>query len=610
MNQQSRALREVIALALDLLSKRERSYLFLALTLQIVLGLADLLGVLVIGIVSSEIAANYLGLSNSETGVLASVQRTLNLQHVHLLQMASIAVAIFIFKAIFSLAFSWKLYIFLSKRANSISRSLMEDFLNTPFVWIRKMDNQRLPFAFMEGINALVIGVLGNLILFISDFAMMLILFMGLIKMNLAVTLVVTSLFGALGYVLTKFLTPRIRSIGQLSAELSNQGRNTILDIKEMFQEFPSRNKSQYFEKRTQDIREKSSATYAREQWLGGLPKNVLETATIIGIFLILLVANIMGSTQSNVGMVVVFLAATTRIVPAILRMQANWLSINRNVGYVNEAMPIFVQIRSTTTAKFEDERLSTDVAIGISDKGNLVFQDVCFCYPDSDQNVIDRLTFSVRAGERIAIVGDSGAGKTTLANLILGLLTPTSGRIISELNSKTLAVSKRSETGYLPQTPYIFSGSILLNVCLTDIDTEVDFEKFEESIRAAQIADFVHAQPNQFRAILGVNGLVLSGGEKQRLALARVLYLRPMIIVLDEPTSSLDAETDEFVSRTLMDDQIGSTIFVIAHKYSTIRSVDKIIYLQDGNLISFGDWEHVVAEVPRFALQARIQGI
>lgn len=610
MNQQSRTLREVIAFALDLLRQKERSYLFLALTLQIVLGLADLLGVLVIGIVSSEIAANYLGLSNSETGVLASVQRTLNLQHVHLLQMASIAVAIFIFKAIFSLAFSWKLYIFLSKRANSISRALMEDFLNTPFVWIRKMDNQRLPFAFMEGINALVIGVLGNLILFISDFAMMLILFIGLIKMNLPVTLVVTTLFGGLGYVLTKFLTPRIRLMGQLSAELSNQGRNTILDIKEMFQEFPSRDKSRYFEQRSHHIRERSSATYAREQWLGGLPKNVLETATIIGIFLILLVANFMGSTQSNVGMVVVFLAATTRIVPAILRMQANWLSINRNVGYVNEAMPILVQIRSTTKAKFTKKDASEDVAGGFPDRGNFTFQDVSFCYPDSDQNVIDGLTFSVRAGERIAIVGDSGAGKTTLANLILGLLTPTSGKIISGLNSKIFTESNRNETGYLPQSPYIFSGSILLNVCLTDIDTEVDFDRFEEAILAAQIAEFVHSQPNQFRAILGVNGLVLSGGEKQRLALARVLYLRPVIIVLDEPTSSLDAQTDEFVSRTLMDDKLGSTVFVIAHKYSTIRSVDKIIYLQDGHLVSFGDWEHVVAEVPRFALQARIQGI
>lgn len=610
MNEQSHSLRRVIAFALDLLHRKERNYLFLALLLQIVLGFADLLGVLVIGIVSSEIAAKYLGLAESQSGMLGTVQRMLHLQNLHLLQMASIAVAIFVFKAIFSLAFSWKLYIFLSKRANSISNSLLENLLDTPFVWVRKMDNQRLPFAFMEGINALVIGVVGNLILFISDFAMMFILFIGLVKMNLVVTLVVTGLFGGLGYALSSFLAPRIKLMGRLSGELSNQGRNAILDIKEMFQEFPSRDKSFYFKAKVQHIRGKSSAAYAREQWLGGLPKNVLETATIIGIFLILLVASFTGSTQSSVGMVMVFLGATTRIVPAILRMQANWLSINRNVGYVNEAMPIFMRIRSTSGAVIKTVSEPKVGGNDISETNTLTFQEVSFCYPDSDENVINGVTFSVRAGQRIAIVGDSGAGKTTLANLILGLLTPTNGKIVSNINNKKSKDSNHSETGYLPQIPYIFSGSILLNVCLTDDRAEVDFERFDSAIKEAQIADFVQSQPNQFETILGVDGLALSGGEKQRLALARVLYLRPNIIVLDEPTSSLDAETDEFVSRTLMDEHAGNTIFVIAHKYSTIRSVDKILYLQDGKLISFGDWDHVVAEVPRFALQARIQGI
>lgn len=610
MNEQSQSLRQIVAFALGLLQARERGYLYLALLLQITLGFADLLGVLVLGIVSSEIVSKYLGLANSDSGMLASVQRIFHFENLHLLQMASIAVAIFVCKALFSLAFSWKLYIFLSKRANSISRSLLDNFLDTPFVWVRKMDNQRLPFAFMEGINALVIGVLGNLILLISDFAILVILFIGLVKMNLSVTLVVSALFGGLGYFLTKFLTPRIKLVGRLSAEFSNQGRSAILDIKEMFQEFPNREKSRYFESKAQHIREKSSAAYAREQWLGGLPKNVLETATIIGIFLILLVASFTGSTQSNVGMVTVFLGATARIVPAILRMQANWLSINRNVGYVNEAMPIFMRIQSTPPVELSSESELREIENKLSQTGEIDFQNVSFRYPDSDQDVISGLTFNVRSGEKIAIVGDSGAGKTTVANLVLGLLTPTDGKIVSGTIQKELGNSNYSGTGYLPQVPYIFSGTILLNVCLTEVESEIDYERFNRAIHDAQIANFVLSQPNQWRAILGVGGLTLSGGESQRLALARVLYLRPAIIVLDEPTSSLDAETDEFVSNTLMDDHLKATVFVIAHKYSTIRSVDKILYLQDGKPVAYGDWDYVVEQVPRFALQARIQGM
>ncbi len=602
------SLRQIVAFALGLLQRRERVYLYLALFLQIILGFADIIGVLVLGIVSSEIVENYIGSGNSNSGILTSAERLLHFENLNLLQMASIAVAIFVSKALFALAFTWKLYIFLSKRADSISRSFLNNFLNTPFVSVRKMDNQRLPFAFMEGVNALVIGVISNLILLITDFAVLLILFVGLIRVNLSVTLMVAVIFGLLGYFLTKFLTPSMKLFGRLSAELSNQGRGAILDIKEMFQEFPNREKSWYFKNKAQQIREKSSAAYAREQWLGGLPKNVLETAAIMGIFFILIAASFTGSTQSNVGIVTVFLGATARIVPAILRMQANWLSIVRNVGYVNEAMPIFTLISTPVKEKDSPSELRENRTKFVQ-TGDIDFLNVSYRYPDSDHDVISGLTFNVRSGEKIAIVGDSGAGKTTVANLILGLLTPTGGRIVSGANQENLENSSYATTGYLPQVPYIFSGTILLNVCLTEVESEIDYERFNRAIHDAQIADFVLSQPSQWLSILGAGGLTLSGGESQRLALARVLYLQPSILVLDEPTSSLDAETDEFVSRTLMDDQMNSTVLVIAHKYSTVRSADKILYLQNGRSVAFGDWDSVVAQVPRFALQARIQG-
>ena len=608
MSEQPMSVRQIVAFALSLLQRRERVYLYLALFLQIILGFADILGVLVLGIVSSEIVEKYIGSGNSNSEILTSAERLLHFENLNLLQMASIAVAIFVSKALFALAFTWKLYIFLSKRANSISRSFLNNFLDTPFVSVRKMDNQKLSFAFMEGVNALIIGVIANLILLITDFAVLLILFVGLIRVNLSVTLMVVAVFGSLGYFLTKFLTPSMKLFGRLSAELSNQGRSAILDIKEMFQEFPNREKSWYFKDKAQQIREKSSAAYAREQWLGGLPKNVLETAAIMGIFFILLAASFTGSTQSNVGIVTVFLGATARIVPAILRMQANWLSIVRNVGYVNEAMPIFTLISTPVKEKDSASELRENRNKFVQ-TGDIDFLNVSFRYPDSDQDVISGLTFSARSGEKIAIVGDSGAGKTTVANLILGLLTPTGGRVVSGANQENLENSNYATTGYLPQVPYIFSGTILLNVCLTEVESEIDYERFNRAIHDAQIADFVLSQPSQWLSTLGAGGLTLSGGESQRLALARVLYLQPSILVLDEPTSSLDAETDELVSRTLMDDQMNSTVLVIAHKYSTVRSADKILYLQNGRSVAFGDWDSVVAQVPRFALQARIQG-
>ena len=191
-----------------------------------------------------------------------------------------------------------------------------------------------------------------------------------------------------------------------------------------------------------------------------------------------------------------------------------------------------------------------------------------------------------------------------------MGLLDPSLGEVVFETKSGMLGKTHFSETGYLPQTPYIFSGNFLENVCLTDKEAEIDFDRFERSIHEAQIENFIHNLPEGARTVMGSNGITLSGGERQRVALARVLYLRPSIIVLDEPTSSLDSETDEFVSKTLTGEQIDSTVFVIAHKYSTIRNVDKILYLENGKMVSFGDWGHTIKNIPRFALQAKLQGM
>ncbi len=610
MAKQSQSIREVTDFALDLMQRREKRYIILALISQIALGFADLLGVFVLGILSSSILSKYLGFSSSQSGTLASIQRIFHLQNLHLLQLAMLAVSIFVLKSIFSLYFSWKLYIFLARRANSISDSLLENFLETPFVWVRKMDDQRLPFAFMEGINALAIGVLANLILLFSDVAMMVILFAGLLKMNFLATLISAALFGSLTYLLIRFLAPMIKRIGGKAAELSINGRNSILDIKEMFQEFPSREKAHYFELKAQKIRRLSSANYAREQWLTGLPKAILETAAILGIFLILLLAGLTGTRQSNVAMVTVFLGATARMLPAILRVQANWLTINRNVGYVHEAMPVLQRIRSSAGLDLRFKSDSSNKGSGLPKTGGLTFENVSFSYPDAGGPTVSEVSFSVEPGEKIAIVGDSGAGKTTLANLILGLFTPSSGNVVFETSLETSKDSNMHGTGYLPQTPYIFFGNVLENVCLTDDDHEIDFDRFDFAIREAQIENFVRNLSDGPRTVLGAEGVSLSGGEKQRIALARVLYLRPSIIVLDEPTSSLDSETDEFVSKTLTSKELTSTVFVIAHKYSTVRNVNRILYLENGKIVAFGDWEHMMSHVPRFAHQAKLQGM
>ena len=610
MREQIKSIQRVARLALDSSGKSDKYKLLASLLSQILLGLADLFGVLVLGVLSARILNEYLGTSRSKVGALAEIEKTFHLENLKAIEMAALVVVIFLFKSIASLILSWKLYALLTRCANSASNSFLDDFLETPFVLVRKMDNQKLPFAFMEGINAFSIGVLGNLVLLCADFAMIIVLLIGLAQLDLIATVFVAALFGVLTYLLMLLLTPKIRRIGSLGTSLSIQGRNSILDIKELFQEFPDRNKSRYFELKARKIRMASSKNYSREQWFSGLPKNLMETAGILGIFLVLLFASILGPTESNVGLVTAFLAATSRIIPALLRIQANWLSINRNVGYVDEALPVLMKIAGNANTESRFRTMRTENPDFASRTGGLSLTEVTFRYPDSDRDTLQKISFSVSPGEKIAIIGDSGSGKTTLSNLILGLLDPTSGFMDFAKESGSALKHSLSSTGYLPQRPYIFSGSILENICLTNDLSLVNDESFTEAIAQSKILQFIDNLPDGVQTVVGYDGISLSGGESQRIALARVLYLNPPIIVLDEPTSSLDSETDDFVSKMLTNRKLKNTVFIVAHKYSTVRDVDKIIYLEAGKIISYGTWDETMQAVPRFAWQAKLQGV
>ena len=226
---------------------------------------------------------------------------------------------------------------------------------------------------------------------------------------------------------------------------------------------------------------------------------------------------------------------------------------------------------------------------------GNVAFKNVHFNYPQrEDIEVLKGISFDIKAGETVALVGSSGAGKSTISSLLLSFYQPTKGSIVFDSNIESANInSVRDAIGYVPQEVILFGGTIKENIAYGNLNATDD--EIVEAAKKANAFDFIESFPDQWETLVGARGIQLSGGQRQRIAIARALLKDPKILILDEATSALDSNSEKVVQDALEKLMKGRTSFVIAHRLSTIRNADKILVLDNGNLIESGTHQELL---------------
>ena len=237
---------------------------------------------------------------------------------------------------------------------------------------------------------------------------------------------------------------------------------------------------------------------------------------------------------------------------------------------------------------KMQEKPVTEDA--GISFQRELVLQDICWSYEEGQKDTIHDLNLTIRKGDAIAFIGESGAGKSTIADIILGLYKPQKGHIYMDgTDIQEIPQQWRQIIGYVPQSIYLLDDTIRNNIAFGIEPEGIDDGKIWKVLELAQLKGFVEKLPEGLDTMLGEMGIRFSGGQRQRIAIARALYYDPEILVLDEATSALDNKTEEAVMEAVDMLQGWKTLIIIAHRLSTIRKCDHVYEIKDGRLIEKG---------------------
>jgi ATP-binding cassette subfamily C protein len=610
INKKNNSQLTVIKNSFSVLSKSDKKRLSQVTILQIILGFLDLLGIVLIGLVA-VISVN--GIQALQPGSrITHVIELLGLTRFSFqMQVAIIgifAALLLILRTVLTMIISRKILFYLGRRAASLSSSLFSKLLSQDLLTINLRTSQETLYAVTTGVNALFLNVAGTVINLSSDLVLLIILSAGLFSLNPLMGFITFAMFTTVSFIMYYSVQKRINYLGNKNVDLSIKSNEKILEVLNSYRELFVRNRRSYYSAEIAKSRLAIANTSAELTFIPNVGKYVIEITLVIGAIGICAIQFLLQDAIHAITILSVFLAAATRIAPAVLRIQSGLIAIKGSVGPVSRTLELINDFKTDDSLLDKIYPLNTD---HIGFKASINLNQVNFKYPSSPSNFITDINLQISPGEIVAFVGPSGAGKTTLIDLTLGILKPNSGEIFISGTSPADAIEKwPGAVAYVPQDVQVIGGSIRANIAMGFSEEEQLDSLIHEAINIAQLENMLKEKNSGLDLHVGERGNKLSGGQRQRLGIARALYTKPKLIAFDEATSSLDGQTEADVSQAIFTLKGSVTVLLIAHRLSTVKKADKIVYMENGKILAIGSFEEVRMKIPNFDKQAKLMEI
>jgi len=599
-----------IARSAKALDQVDRRKILLVIVLQILLGIVDLIGVAIVGVLG---ALAVTGVQSGRSGSRVEwALETLNLDGLSFQSqvgvLGALATILLVSRTIFSAFFVRRTYYFLARRGAKISAHLISKVLSQSLVSLNSRTNQETLYGITTGVSTVTTGILGTTVSLVSDGSLLIVMTIGLLIVDPLMAGSTLLTFSLVGILLFKLMHKRARTLGSQNAQLSIKSNEKILEVLSSYRESVVRNRRTYYSQEIGDLRYKLANTEAELSFMPNVSKYVIESTMVLGALLISAAQFATQDAPRAVATLAVFLAAGSRIAPAVLRFQQGALLIRSSLGGASPTLDLIEEMQQIQVLDTNVDQLDLEHK-GFSPK--LEMSDVSFTYPNGKSAAIDNVSISANVGTSIALVGPSGAGKTTLVDILLGVLNPSNGRTLISGLPPIEAVSRwPGAIAYVPQDIFISNGTIRENVSLGYPSHEATDDLVLEALQVAQLDSFVASLPLGLDTPVGDRGARLSGGQRQRLGIARAMFTKPQLLVLDEATSALDGVTEASISESINVLKGRVTLVLIAHRLSTVLNVDKLAYLSEGRVISVGTFDEVRIAVPDFDVQAKLMGL
>ncbi len=602
---------KTVGRSLRLLAPKDRRKLGLVVAIQIFLSGLDLFGVALIGVVS---ALAITGVSGQVTG--NRVGAVLEFMHLdgytfetQVAILGATAGITLIGRTLLSIFFIRKSLFFLAHKAAIISGDLTSRVLAQPILQMQKRTSQETLFALTGGVSSLVLGILGTVVMLASDLSLVLVMAAGLLIVDPVTAIGSFMYFTLIAFLLYRLSSTRVRKLNEEIAETSIRGNEQIIEVLTNYRESIVRNRRAYYAREFAKNRLDFSRFSAENAFIPNISKYVLESSVVIGALLLSAAQFVTQDARHAVATLAIFLAAGTRVAPAILRIQQGFLQIKGASGQADLTLKLAKEVENYFIATDTDPELALGTHPNFS--AHISFSNVTFSYPTSNFRILDNANFEISPGQFVAFVGSSGAGKSTLVDLLLGVLLPDSGEIKISGQAPSVAIEKSpGAIAYVPQDVAIASGTFRENISLGFPNEFATEERINRAIKIAHLEKYVHSLENKVDTEVGERGAKLSGGQRQRLGIARAMFTNPKLLVLDEATSSLDSETEASVSNSIQALRGGTTILMIAHRLATVRNADLVVYISGGKILAQGTFTEVRKAVPEFEKQARLLGL